>query len=188
MRYLILTAILLVGCEAQPPAPHSTPLKIVGRDGAPTYQIEVVGDWQIVLPDGDRYTTDTMLPLVELHKDAAKIVIHNFPGMSITPQAQVMRWKRQLKDTNLSEIEIVPVAWGGFEGLMLASPTVRAWAMQLAPEHERSLTWLGDETHEMRSPYTIKVTGPESELSLYQDEIERSVYSFELIDAIEFDR
>lgn len=185
-KILLLGLTLLLSCERSEQILHFPNTQISGRQDSPLYQLYIPPNWQVITPQTTDYQTDTKLPLVEISKDSIKIAIHNFPAIPIPPAAQVNRWKQQI-GASAYKAEVTPQAWGGFEGLEFTAPGVRAWAMELAYEHERSLLWDDTQT-EKKAPYTIKITGNEEDLRAEEDEILRIVQSFELIEPFRGDR
>lgn len=185
-KILLLGLTLFLSCERSEQLLHFPNTQISGRHVFPLYQLYIPAGWQMHLPQNTGYQTDTKLPLVEITKGSTKIAIHNFPGIPIPPAAQVNRWKQQI-GASAYKAEVTPQAWGGFEGLEFTAPGVRAWAMELAYEHERSLLW-DDAQTEKKAPYTIKVTGNEEDLLTGEEEILRIVQSFELIEPFRGDR
>ncbi len=186
MNLIIGLLLLITGCADQPTATPSLQM-IDGRvRGLPIYRAEVPHHWHRQDPSAETPLDDTTQPICEFSIDEQiRITIHNFPDQKIPPTAQVTRWKRQL---NFITTDTTPVAWGGFAGLQFygedKNSAVLAWAMQIAPEHYRTLSKPSEKYRQMRADYTIKVTGPTDLIESHRNEIISFANSFELIEAI----
>lgn len=112
---------------------------------------------------------DTREPIAAWRKEGVRLVLHNFPGTPIPPEAQVARWKRQ------APAEAVEIqAFSGYAGLCYENDQTLAWALAwraTAPQDEESY-----------SDVTFKATGPIEPL---RDQIIEMVRSFERIEAPE---
>ena len=114
-------------------------------------------------------TQDTTNPVAEWQIGEVSLVFHTFPGMSIPPEAQVERWKRQKPADR-----ITPQAFSGFSGLLYENETTLAWA----------LSWkaTAKESDESFSDVTFKATGPVEEI---REELIDAIRSFERVEAPE---
>lgn len=203
MRLWLLIALVTVwSCDG--PAKNRVPYSIItGRDAGypedrtPLYRIALPENWSTV--EITESVADTKLPIFEARygngSDSIRLTVHNFPYDSpanrIPPQAQVNRWKQQLDVLEISGI--TQQAFAGFVGLHLYAEgmqegkesAVSAWAMQLAPEHDRTLAHSpeGANTQE-RSDITIKFTGPKPLVDMHQEGISSIARSFELLNPL----
>ncbi len=133
-------------------APSVNPIehKILGRSGQELYTIQTPAYWKRV---DTPLTSDTMKPIAEFDGGSFKLVIHNFPGIAIPPQAQVQRWK-----TKNPEARITETAFNGFRGLIFEDETVFAVALE-TPYPKKG---------EKYAPVTIKVTGQFNPKEIFQ--------------------
>lgn len=92
----------------------------------------------------------------------AKVVIHNFPGMPIPPEAQVARWKGQYPKG-----VVTPIAFSGYKGLMLEGENVIAIAIHVREKGEKG------------APVTLKATGP-----FNHDRMKKALMTFETVEPI----
>ena len=138
--------------------------------------------------------------LIQENGEELKITIHSFPYENfkdrIPPPAQIARWKRQIRTRAGSPVIVEPKSHGGFSGLYLEMDgemegqgvKVLAWAMQLAPEHYRTLVYQEDrdwnDRIQLASDYTIKVTGSPGLVEKYKQELKDFARSLELIEEI----
>lgn len=185
MRMLILLFIL-ISCNDRPSISNSVLIKFHGRQGNDwLYQAEVPQDWKHVAPEKTSLS-DTTLPIYTFligREDPIRLTIHSFPSTSlderIAPQAQVLRWQKQLK--GISSQEITPIHHGGFGGFRYYAENqhtgVVAYAMQLTPKLYQNTT-----SQEKRSDYTIKAVGSVEAIQKAFSEIDRFAESFELIE------
>lgn len=137
---------------------------ISGRKGDPLYRIEVPDTW---VRTPLNVTDNTMEPLAEFKGEGVRMVIHNFPGRMIPPQAQIERWKKQSPQRLLE-----PAAFSGFQGLFFEGEKVLAWALEWGSSKQVS--------DEAASDVTIKVTG---EVDRERPALIKAARSFELIEA-----
>lgn len=203
-----ITAIFFQGCSSESTTP--TPFKwemINGRkeNGSPQpiYRVKVPMEWtRSDIPPAE--AGDTTMALAEffirdLH-DSIRIVIHNFPTDSleqrIAPNFQIKRWEGQFQVIHPEQINITPQAFSGFSGLLFQGTgimdqqptTVLGWSMQIAPSHYQSLSYPSSDKdyqyRQMRSDFTIKVTGPEDLVQKHFRSLTTFARSFELIEEI----
>ncbi len=192
---VIFTLLLAFASCSRTPVPGHPWQEIAGRDGYPVYRARVPQEWKRGDPLTTAYMTDTTMALCEfvVGDGAVKIVVHNFPSDSLTqripPMAQIVRWQGQMGVTSSTDSQVCSVSHGGFTGLRLAADGILAWAMQLSPAHYRALQLPGSPAEQsffrqMRSDYTIKVTGPQAILQRHRADIEAFAMSFELIQEV----
>lgn len=175
---LYLLLFLLGGCSDEPLNQKAAWQQINGREGKPVYRAKVPHSWQRKAPQGD--LLDTARPLVKFIIDNdILITVHNFPGIRIPPQNQVMRWKKQTGVSSSKNFRVHPISHGGFAGLEFESKECLAWAMQMDPDHYQKVF-----EAQMKADYTIKAIGPQDKLPLFRDEIIDFALSFELIEEI----
>jgi hypothetical protein len=167
-KMLFLLLFLLCGCSSPSPTPKHKETMGGRFTETPLYQIVVPDSWKRIRSSGD--IRDTKNPIAEFEVDGLKIVIHNFPGTKIPPQAQISRWQKQKDQTYLIENQ----AFGGFQGLGLEGETVLAWALEPAS----CLRLKG----EKNSDITIKATG--SNIEQLREEIIETARSFEFVEGI----
>lgn len=202
MLRLSITIFLLAACQtADRPQGHIFRTEICGRDDGislnrePIYRIAAPYDWERLDPSSTESTSDTTTPLCEFliieGADQIRIAIHNFPSDSfegrIPPQAQIMRWQNQFDPIDSASLTITPQSFSGYSGMLIEASglqkgkplTLMAWALQLAPEHYRSL-----KDKQMRSDVTIKASGPKFLMRKYREVIFAFARSFELIEEI----
>lgn len=179
----ILT-LITTSCATSGESPFPS-VEIASRDGIATYTCVPPPHWRMILPESPIDLTDSTLPLASWEIDEQlSLVIHNFPGQSIPPRAQVARWEKQAENPDPTTTSLEQVAWGGFEGLKLSivdgrERAILAWAMTLPIFHRYALQGFGREAH-LLADWTIKVTGPESAMRENQVEIDTFVHSFRL--------
>lgn len=163
-------------------------ISVNGRETPNLYQMKVPSEWKVTPGEGGQ---DTKKPLVEFTIDnQIRVTLHNFPGQSIPPQAQVARWKGQFEKLNPEDVVIESVAWGGYSGysfeakgiLQGKETSMMAWALQLDPRHARTVQ-NGDKS----ADFTIKVVGPTDLMHKYRLAIQLFAKSFELTDGIPFE-
>ncbi|KAF3362087.1 Uncharacterized protein PHSC3_001398 [Chlamydiales bacterium STE3] len=179
-------------------------LEIEGRaQNKPIYRAKVPPHWERVLPDGQAYLKDTMLPIITFlipnESESLRITVHNFPTKaieeSVSPHAQILRWQKQFESIEPYSMDYNEIAYGGFVGLQFYAsgilkgrPTAfLAFAMQLIPEHYRMLSnqpLREEEFKQMRADYTIKAVGHPDAIEQHKDEIIAFAESFELIKPI----
>lgn len=218
--FFLLITSLCISCSDQPNILNSSLQEIAGRDdgkesnGEYTRSIIYRGQlplhWRRCNPSRSESIGDTTKPLCEfiIEDEGAEevhITIHNFPTTKleerIPPEAQIARWKRQFTELDLTTLAVIPQSYGGFAGLLFEGSgiqkekhtTVIAWAMQLAPEHYSTLSFLLSTIYssqkqeyfrQMRSDYTIKAVGPTALMKKHRQAILGFAHSFELIEEI----
>lgn len=190
-----------MSCQDAPP--QLPPYKaILSRgDGSssgrtPLYQISLPSGWEEI--QEKQSISDTTVPIFKCfyEEDGCRIqlTIHNFPlqvgAFKIPPEAQVERWKNQFAQLSFSHAS--PQSFAGFIGLQLYAEgviaqeetAVLAWAMKIAPENERSLSFFSEKyPAEMGCDVTIKATGPKKIIEEHAQEIASIARSFELLPA-----
>ena len=208
---LFLTTFAGAGCSQQDSTRQLHIVELAARDeGIPAekpiiYRMKVPSHWTQQQPSFDESITDTKKAIAEFfieEKDEKiRIAIHNFPSDSmdsrIPPMVQVSRWKKQFSSMVPSSVSTKPHAFGGYYGFLFEATgemhgiatTVLGWALQLAPEHYRSLSHpvpatLANRHRQMRGDVTIKAVGPEQLMDKYREEIISSARTFQLIDDI----
>lgn len=205
--------LFLVGCSSEKTDPSSTNTammdEIKGRDTdgprQAIYRMRVPPEWIRRDPLPNESLADTTKALCEfIIADAGgiiRIAIHNFPSETmeqrIPPMAQVVRWQRQFDPIfpNLSSVN--PQSFSGYSGLLFTGvgmmkgteTMVLGWALQLAPEHYRTLSALNSTEgknilKQMQADVTIKATGPRALIETHQAAIIAFAQSFELIEEI----
>lgn len=198
--YLALViSFILMSCDP-PHRPIQTDTKeekISGRNGVALYQADVPLSWKRVDPKEISTLNDTTKAICEFFiEDPAgtiRITVHNFPSISldqrIPPEAQILRWKNQIKGKT-SETAVAHDGFGGyfFQGkgvIENKEATVLGWAMQLSPIHYQAITSKQPIHYDqMRADYTIKAVGPSELMSRHQSEITHFADSFRLIKEI----
>jgi hypothetical protein len=145
---------------------------------APLYIAEIDSRWKI--QDREYDLIDTKKPIYSLATDGVLITIHNFPiqsfEKSISPNAQVERWKKQLGSKKSS---VTSTSHGGFVGLILESEEMIAGAFQIAPYYRQRLSQpLG----ELAADWTIKAVG--NKVKEHRASILNLIHSFELIEEL----
>jgi len=178
---------------------------IQGRDNdgprLPVYRMRVPDSWIRRDPLPGESLIDTTKSLCDflIYEDDGiiRIFIHNFPTKTIEeripPSAQVARWQRQFESLVPHESHINPQAFSGYSGLLFTGvgilnneeTMVLAWALQIAPEHCRTLSNPDSYLNkQMRSDVTIKAMGPVTLMKKHKQAIETVARSFELIEEI----
>lgn len=182
--------------------------EINGRSGEAIYRVRVPATWKRLNPAGTEFHEDTTQPIctyfIPDKENQATITIHNFPVREekrIPPEAQVERWKQQLRSQEGSLTTVIPQAFAGFIGLRLEGTgtiknqpvMVMAWAMELAPEHfvalntqlqQASDAQEAKEIEQQCASYTIKAVGPESVMATHRHQLIAFARSFELIEEL----
>lgn len=198
MLYFLLIAAIVTSCQSEPDTENRafSWQEICGREGhSPIYRVKVPEGWKRRDPQGS--LADTMKPICEfLIDDAIRITIHNFPSERIeeriSPQAQVMRWKKQFDVLDPLHTSVGGQSFSGFSGLcfkgrgqMEGKPLqMLGWSMQIAPEHYLILSEPSIKCRQMRADFTIKALGPKSLMQKHENEILQFAQSFELIEEI----
>lgn len=215
----MLLVISCVSCDDLPNPPISSFQEISGRDEGKqinsdylrsmVYRSKVPLAWHRSDPQQNASIADTTKPLcefaIEEGSEIVRITIHNFPTIiteeRIPPGAQVARWKRQFTELDVTTVAVTPQSYGGFAGLFFEgtgmlggeNKTVMAWAMQLAPGHYSTLSYLAntcdsvqerEHLKQVRSDYTIKAVGPKTLMEKHRHSLIAFARSFELIDEI----
>lgn len=186
---------------------HSSTLQeIMGRQEGgnrfPVYRIQVPDEWIRRDPLPADTLLDTTKALCEFiildETQTVRIAIHNFPSMKLEDRipstAQVARWQRQFEPLDPVESNVIPQAFSGYSGLLFSgtgrinekATSTLAWALQLAPEHYRTLSLPKTPEEEslfkqMRADVTIKAIGPKHLMEKYKQTIVIFARSFELI-------
>lgn len=192
-RFLILSIIIFSGCSNESSSSHNL-VKFTGREPEriPLYQVKIPETMKIYSPEAETSLTDSRLPLLECRiGDTVRIVFHNFPAYDleqrIPPQAQIERWKKQLKDINPASIIVTPQAFSGYSGLLFEAEgkesAVMGWALQIGPDHYRNLS-NAQLPEQMKADITIKATGSPLEIAQYRRMLISLARSFELIEEI----
>lgn len=156
------------------------------------YRIKIPTLWQCQLPAPDESLVDTRKALCEfMIDDKIRVTIHNFPAETlderIPTQAQLQRWKQQLKDVDPISFVTTPQSFSGYVGLLLEGPGIMGWSLQLGQQQFRSLS-SPEFPSQMRADITIKVTGPAELIQKYRSQIMSATRSFELIEEIPIQR
>lgn len=213
--FLILS--LCTGCT-QGPEKKMTTQWIHGRNDELTldrpllYRAVTQADWIRKDPlEGDSLN-DTTKSICEFYirenDQSIRITLHTFPIRkefmsnlsissisSISPQAQVARWKDQFEEIDLISVQVKPVSQGGFSGLFFEgqgkikgiSTQVMGWSMQLAPIYARQLSQSKNpQDFNKCADYTIKASGPPELLNKHRRELMAFSKTFELIDELPF--
>lgn len=205
---IFFSFFIMAGCSTDHPNSQKNVKleQIPGRhqESRLVYQAQVPSDWIRQNPSSD-FLTDTTKPLCEFSiqegEDTIRITIHSFPSLRaeerIPPMAQIMRWKRQLKDIDPTTVEVIPQAYAGFVGFLFMGSgrlkgelaAVMGWSMQISPEHYRVLSKMGAVTgdnhfQQMSADYTIKATGPKKLMEKHKQVMVAFARSFELIEEI----
>ncbi|MCH9611285.1 MAG: hypothetical protein S4CHLAM81_12240 [Chlamydiales bacterium] len=185
MRALFLIFLALTACNNRPEKESSytrypIPSRLEKLPGGkkltrPLYQAKVPIGWKAIPQE---CTEDTMKPnaLFEI-TPTLQLAVHSFPTNELQERvpstSQVRRWQRQ--DGNEGTLD--RVHHDGFVGLMFETETTLAWSFQMDPEHYQTLAFLGRTFEEqayfrqMRSDFTIKVSGAAEEIASHRDEI-----------------
>lgn len=176
--------LLLITCSCSSEKKGASPSKeIASRDGVITYVCDPLPLWEEI--PSTNSLADSTLPIASWKIDNELVVaIHNFPGSSIPPQAQIARWEKQLKNADPTSVVIEPAAWGGFEGLKLfvqdtQDQSIMAWSMVLPVFHRYALSGVPREEH-YTADWTIKVTGSTALMQEHEDSINAFAHSFRL--------
>lgn len=140
----------------------------------PLYQADVPFDWKRI---DYQDLSDTKNPIVAFETSQGTVTVHNFPNIKIPPEAQIARWKEQMKG---EDYEIYPVSHGGFGGFCIEGTSTIAYAMQLTPLLYSAIT-----DPDQKADYTIKFTG---EKKIDKEEIAQFAMSFEWIFPFPFER
>lgn len=181
---LLFVTVALTSCTSGPSKKEKT-MSIVGRDRVFTYLCTPLPGWNFHPPEADVDLHDSTLPLATWTIDGAiTVVVHNFPGMSIPPGAQLSRWQKQLLALDPTATRIEPVAWGGFAGLELLAceeegVAILGWAMSMPSFHRYSIQG-SPRSEEITADWTIKATGPIEAIAARENEIRIFAHSFRL--------
>lgn len=137
MRAVFFILIFLTSCSSPAPTKRA---EIIGRSGSTIYRIEPLADWK-----GEKVepTSNTIEPIAIFTGPDFKLVIHNFPGLQIPAEAQIERWKKQVKKSRIE-----PISFSGYQGWLIESDVMLAIALD-PPNRDG----------EKGSPVTLKVTG-----------------------------
>ena len=186
MRMCLLLLLCLVSCKKCPEkVPPFTRYPIQGREEIlpsgkilrrPLYQAKMPVAWKALPTETSLRDTTKPNALFEITPNL-HLAVHTFPSDELSeripPAWQVERWQKQ----DDSPAKIMPVHHDGFVGLCFQTAQTLAWSFQLDPELYQTLAFLG-RTHEesayfrqMRSDFTIKVSGPAEEIEAHRDEI-----------------
>lgn len=200
MIFLLLFCFFFSSCHSPDQVTEKTPESFEGRlEGIPIYQAEIPKSWKKILPEGKRYLSDTMLPIVTFEVEDVVVTVHNFPTKTIeervSPFLQIQRWQKQFDYIEPFSLSIQEIAYGGFSGFSLEAEgifkgkakTLMAFAMQLAKEHYYTLSSQPAKEpkfRQMRADYTIKVLGKKESVARHRNEILAFAESFELIEEI----
>lgn len=158
-----------------------TLISISGRESTDIYQVQAPSEWRVI--PGEK-GSDTKKPLAEFQiEPQIRVTVHNFPGQSIPPQAQIARWQGQFAQLEPQDVKIEPVAWSGYAGFTFEATgtvqgkptTVLAWTLQLDPRHGRVL-----QDPDKSADVTIKAVGPPSAIAANRSLLNRFAHSFEL--------
>lgn len=201
-----LVALFLGGCQSDSSPPTASWQEIQGREqesnGIRTalYRMHIPYNWIRRDPLPTASLADTTLSLCDFfileEEEKIRIAIHNFPFQApedrIPPTAQIARWKRQFDVLFNEASSVIPQAFSGYSGLLFVGAgkknntdeMVLAWSLQLAPEHDQSLSLEKPLEKQLRADVTIKASGPQKLMEKYRDEIISSARSFELIEEI----
>lgn len=198
---ILLVVIILTGCNQKTTEPGQASWQVIAsRDRGnadermPLYRALVPDSWSRKDPQPSESILDTMLSNCEFFVDEIRLTIHTFPFENeesrIPPQAQIARWKKQLKEPDLLSMQIVPEVHGGFIGLLFEGEgqlnerqeMIMGWSMQLAPEYCQK--FVGEKHHAKKADYTIKAVGPSRTLNQHRQDIVQFAQSFELIDEL----
>lgn len=187
--------------------------EIKGRDDThgrfAVYRARIPKEWVRHDPLPNESLADSTKAICEfIIKDSnemIRIAIHNFPcdptDSKPPPAAQVARWQRQFLSLSATDSYTVPQVFNGFTGLFfkgigemkreatIEDITVLAWALQIAPEHHRMLSYPPQQEQapiyrEMRADVTIKAVGPQKITATHEEDIINFAHSFELIEEI----
>lgn len=209
----LVIAVLVVSCALwalrwDAPSVVQAPLtlhEIKGRERVAVYRARAPKEWIRHDPLPTDSLTDTTKNICEFlvrnDNDLIRITIHNFPtepdNKLPPPAAQVARWQRQFQSLSATDSLVEPQTFNGYSGLFFKGVgelnkeliTVLGWALRIAPEHNRTLSYpptkdLHSLYQEMRADITIKAVGPQSMMGTYEGEIIRFAHSFELIKEI----
>ena len=186
MRRFFLILLCLTACKKCPDkVPPFTHVPIQGREEVlpsgkilrrPLYNAKMPVAWKH-LPS-ESCLSDTTKPnaLFQI-EEGLFLAVHTFPtdelNQRIAPAMQVQRWQTQ----DRSKAKIEKVHHDGFYGLFFETEKTLAWSFQLDSELYQTLAFLG-RTHEenayfrqMRSDFTIKVSGPKELIAEHREEI-----------------
>ncbi len=206
LKKIIPLFILCASCHSCPEkVPPFTSQEFNGREEIiaygqavrrPIYQAKVPIAWRRIDPDESASLTDTTKPIISfVLEEQLLLTVHTFPTDAleerIPPEAQVNRWKKQMRaQTNVAQ----SIGHGGFCGLYFEgiheNTTVCAWSLQLDFDHYQTLHFLAttveEEEHykQMAADYTIKVSGPTHLINKHRKELMLFADSFELIQDI----
>lgn len=205
MKWLWCALLILSSCDSASSLADSKPTwqSITGRrvnEGGERdfiYGVKVPNHW--IRKESDLQldlTADTTLSLCEFYilegDNEIRITLHNFPQdaeqMKIPPAAQVLRWKNQFDELDLSSSHVISDSFNGFTGLFFEGEgilkgnlsKVMGWSMQLANEYARH-PYLD---REKRADYTIKAVGPIELMNRYRPSIIDFAHTFELIEEL----
>lgn len=186
--WFVVSFLFLFSCKGNPASPPKPPVaEICGRSAKPIYQARVPTHWIRKETQGD--LKDTTQALCEFRiADKIRLTIHNFPNLSIPPQGQIARWKKQFEA--IQEENVHSWVSAGFAGLFFEGVgsikgdelTMWGWAMQIAKDHFHNL-----EDADQKADFTIKAIGPSDLMADHKQEIQNFAKSFELIEAIPTD-
>jgi len=215
MKMMMITLViffgcLLSGCSTESEADALTLMQeIKGRDDdgqrTPIYRVRIPDNWVRRDPLPTESLKDTTKALCEFliyePGESIRIAIHNFPSETmeqrIPPFAQVERWKQQFAALYSAESSFEPQAFNGYSGQLFIGKgllegkesMVMGWALQVAPEHYRTLSSPENENNipsfkQMRADVTIKASGPKAFMEKHEAKIRAFARSFELIEEI----
>lgn len=189
--WALILSIFLISCSSSPEKTDRISYEISGRDHTPIYRVKAPKEWIIKRPETDASLQDTSKSLVEFFIQEGdvevRITIHNFPSNHIDdripPIAQIMRWKQQFDEIDVS---VSPQSFAGFVGLLFdglgvmkgKEMSLLGWSMQMAARHYNNLSF------EMRADYTIKALGPTFLVEKNRQAIVNFARSFELLKEI----
>lgn len=186
MKWIVLVALFLVGCEkrTEKAIPY-TLYPIQGREEVlpsgkvlrrPLLKAKVPIGWKALPSEASLRDTTKPNAVFAISPDL-KLAVHTFPTDDLTeripPTWQIERWRKQEESEGL----VTAVHHSGYIGLKFETENALAWSFQLDPELYQTLAFLG-RTHEengyfrqMRSDFTIKVVGPAEEIAKHHEEI-----------------
>ncbi len=201
---LVVLAIAGRNYQDTDPSVSTSVYEINGRNREPIYRIRVPNEWIWKTPLPKDSLADTTKALFEViindTEGIIRITIHNFPSESledrISPLSQVARWEHQFDSLEPNNSYTIPQAFSGYTGLLFHGTgilhekrsVVLGWALQIAPEHYRTLLRMNEGNaltyKQMRGDVTIKAVGPYSLIEKYETAIIAMARSFELIEEI----
>ncbi len=175
---------ILNSCSPAPEEEKSFQI-VKSRDGIATYLCKPPKSWTQLPEIEGNQLNDSTLPIASwVITEGLDLVVHNFPGSAIQPQAQIARWEGQIPNQDSSLTSVEPVAWGGFEGLRLfisdqSGKSILGFAMTLPQLHRYQLQGQKREDH-LAADWTIKVTGDAALLLEHEESIDQFAQSFRL--------